>query len=220
MRLMNLFALLLLLPLSHGCTGQGTDTPSTAPVTTKKKGGASVSLFDGESLKGWESATGFGDFSVKDGAIVGEGDGMSGDMLVYTGPVKGGKFNDFIFRAEVKLAEESNSGILFHTDITSLYDDGYEAQVSNLTDGAQTGTLFTNDGAVVTVEKSEVKAGTWFTYEITVIGKQVTLKINDKVVTKYTEPEDIDRLDGGTFALQGPTGNAAYRKIMIQPLGD
>jgi hypothetical protein len=63
---------------------------------------------------------------------------------------------------------------------------------------------------------------------ISVHGKRVTVKINDKTVLDYTEPENVKRKEGdeqrvlssGTFALQGhdPNSLTYFKNIMVKPL--
>ena len=63
---------------------------------------------------------------------------------------------------------------------------------------------------------------------IIVQGKKITIKINDRTVVEYTEPDNIDkladrktkRLSSGTFALQGhdPDSKVYYKDIMVKPL--
>jgi hypothetical protein len=56
------------------------------------------------------------------------------------------------------------------------------------------------------------------------------VKVNDKVVNEWTQPEDFEREEGweknvispegGTFVIQGhdPGSEIHYRKIMVKPL--
>jgi hypothetical protein len=80
------------------------------------------------------------------------------------------------------------------------------------------------------MNNSPAKDNEWFTYEIIVKGKQVTVKINGQTTTEFTEPEDWvppkgfegRKLSGGTFALQGhdPGSKVLYRNIMVKPLDE
>ena len=68
------------------------------------------------------------------------------------------------------------------------------------------------------------KDNEWFTYEIMVQGKHIVIKINDKVVSDYTEPEDLNRperqLSEGTFALQAhdPGSKVCFRNLQVKVL--
>jgi hypothetical protein len=75
-----------------------------------------------------------------------------------------------------------------------------------------------------------VKDNEWFTEYIKVEGKRIIIKLNDKVVVDYTEPENVKRdagsegrvLSSGTFALQGhdPNSKVYFKNIMVKPLPD
>ncbi len=75
-----------------------------------------------------------------------------------------------------------------------------------------------------------VKDNEWFTEYIKVEGKKVTVKLNDKIVMEYTEPENVQRgenekervISSGTFALQGhdPNSKVFYKNIMVKVLPD
>ena len=104
----------------------------------------------------------------------------------------------------------SNSGIYFHTAYqdSSWPTKGYEVQVNNShTDWRRTGSLY----AIQDVKEVYVKDNEWYTESITVKDKHVTIKVNDKTVVDYVEPENVKReagmeqrvLSSGTFALQG-----------------
>jgi hypothetical protein len=75
-----------------------------------------------------------------------------------------------------------------------------------------------------------VKDNEWYTQTIRVEGKRVTVKINDRTVVDYTEPEGVGkeegrslkRLGSGTFALQGhdPDSRVYYKEVLVRPLPD
>ncbi len=71
------------------------------------------------------------------------------------------------------------------------------------------------------VKETFVKDNEWYTESVTVQGKKITVKINDKVINEYTEGE-TSKLVGGTIALQGhdPKSEVWYKDVMIKPLPD
>lgn len=191
---------------------------------TKPDANGWYSLFDGKSMNGWKVGDHASTFSVKDGAIV-----VNGLVahLFYDGDVKDHNFKNFEFKAEVMTTPGSNSGIYFHT----VYQDsswpkkGYEVQVNNShTDWRRTGSLY----GIEDVKEVYVKDNEWYTESITVKDKHITIKINDKTVVDYVEPDNVKReagmeqrvLSSGTFALQGhdPKSKVYFRKIMVKPL--
>lgn len=196
------------------------------PVFAQSKQGKWLSLFDGKSLKDWKVGQNAATFTVEDGAIVAHGETAH---LFYNGEVNNHNFTNFEFKADVKTMPGSNSGIYFHTQYQEggWPSKGYEVQVNNShTDWRRTGSLY----AVEDVKDVLVKDSVWFTEQITVRGKRVTIKVNDKTVVDYTEPENVQRpkdmagrvISSGTFALQGhdPNSKVYFKNIMVRPLAD
>jgi hypothetical protein len=181
-----------------------------------------VSLFDGKSLDGWKINESPDSWSVKDGVITAKG---PRSHLFYVGNDK--PFVNFELKVDVMTEKNSNGGIYFHTK----YQDegwpkyGFEAQVNNsyTSDPRKTGSLY----AVKDVLEAPAKDGEWFTEHIIVQGKHVVIKINDKVVVDYTEPDDAKPgkdftrvLDKGTFALQAhdPGSVVHFKNIRVKRL--
>lgn len=151
-----------------------------------------IRLFDGKSLNGWKVGQNPETFKVENGAIVVDGPQAH---LFYDGEVKNHSFKNFEFKAQVMTTPGSNSGIYFHTEYQAdgWPAKGYEVQVNNShTDWRRTGSLY----AVQDVKEVLVKDNEWYTEHIIVKGKQVTIKINDKVVVEYSEPDDSKRPEG------------------------
>jgi len=185
-----------------------------------------VSLFDGKTLTNWKVGENATTFSVENGTIVAHGPTAH---LFYTGDVHQHNFKNFEFKADVMTTPGSNSGIYFHTEYqeSSWPKKGYEVQVNNShTDWRRTGSLY----AVQDVKEVYVKDNEWFTESFKVEGKHVTVKINDKTVVDYTEPDNVKRdagsegrvLSSGTFALQGhdPNSKVYFKNIMVKVLPD
>lgn len=210
-KLITIFSLLLLI---SACSNQ------------KKASGNHgwVSLFDGQSLAGWKASEHPATFTVQDGMIVVHGPRAH---LFYEGPVMDHNFKNFEFKTKVMTTPGSNSGIFIHTAYQpdGWPAKGYEVQVNNShTDWRRTGSLY----AVDDVKEVYVKDNEWYTESITVQGKRIIIKINDKTVVDYTEPANVaqlpdrtqKRLSSGTFALQGhdPNSKVFYKDIMVKPL--
>ena len=185
-----------------------------------------VSLFDGKSLDNWKVGDNAATFTVEDGMIVAHGQTAH---LFYNGDVQQHNFKNFEFKAEVKTMPGSNSGIYFHTAYqeSSWPKKGYEVQINNShTDWRRTGSLY----GIQDVKEVFVKDNEWFTEYIKVEGKRVIVKINDKIVVDYTEPDNVKReagdegrvISSGTFALQGhdPNSKVYFRNIMVRTLPD
>lgn len=183
-----------------------------------------VSIFDGKTLDGWKASENPKTFRVEDGRIVVDGPRAH---LFYVGPVENAGFRNFEWKADVMTRPKANSGMYFHTEYqeTGWPSKGYEVQVNNThPDPRKTGSLY----AIQDVLEAPAKDGEWFTQHITVQGKRIIVRVNDKVVVDYTEPENPERpadmkerrLTSGTVALQGhdPESVIYYRNIMVKPL--
>ncbi|HTE10644.1 MAG TPA: DUF1080 domain-containing protein [Chitinophagaceae bacterium] len=185
-----------------------------------------ISLFDGKSLNGWKVGNNAATFSADSGMIIVHG---STAHLFYDGDVRNHEFKNFEFKADVKTMPGANSGIYFHTVFQQdgWPAKGYEVQVNNShTDWRRTGSLY----GIEDVKEVYVKDNEWYTEYISVQGKHVVIKINDKTVVDYTEPENLQRpagqeqkrISSGTFALQGhdPKSIVYFKNIKVKPLAD
>ena len=183
-----------------------------------------IPLFDGKSLKDWKVGDNAGTFRVDSGMII--VNGLTAHLF-YDGPVLNHHFKNFEFRAEVMTEPGSNSGIYFHTAFQQggWPEKGYEVQVNNShADWRRTGSLY----GIEDVKEVYVKDREWFIEYIKVQGKRIIIKLNDKTVVDYVEPENIQRskgneqrvLSSGTFALQGhdPKSKVYFRNILVKPL--
>jgi hypothetical protein len=191
-----------------------------------KKNNEWVSLFDGKTLNNWKVGDNAATFKVENGMIVVNGETAH---LFYTGDVHQHDFKNFEFKADVMTLPGSNSGIYFHTAFQQggWPAKGYEVQVNNShTDWRRTGSLY----GIQDVKEVYVKDNEWYTEYIKVQGKRVQIKLNDKTVVDYTEPDNLQRSGGdslrristGTFALQGhdPKSKVYFKNILVKVLPD
>jgi Domain of Unknown Function (DUF1080) len=185
-----------------------------------------VSLFNGKTLDGWKVGANAQTFKVEEGAIV-----VNGNVahLFYDGPLKQHDFKNFELKLDIKTMPGSNSGVYFHTvyQESSWPKKGYEVQVNNShTDWRRTAGLY----GVQDTKEAPAKDEEWFTMHIKVQNKHVTVKVNDQLITDYTEPADVKRetamagrvLSSGTIALQGhdPKSKVFYKNILLKVLKD
>ena len=148
-----------------------------------------ISLFNGKNLDNWKVGNNAATFRIEDGMIVANGPVAH---LFYDGDVKQHNFKNFEFKADVMTTAGSNSGIYFHTvyQEKSWPKKGYEVQVNNShTDWRRSGSLY----GIQDVKEVFIKDNEWFTEYIKVEGKRVIIKLNDKTVVDYTEPDDLKR---------------------------
>ncbi len=185
------------------------------------------SLFNGKDLTGWKAnEENPSAFTVTDGNLHIKG-GRS--HLFYVGEVNGGTFKNFEFKAKVMTKKNANSGIYFATEYQKdgWPAKGYECQVNNSfdKDPRRTGSLY----AIRDVKEKLVPDDQWFDYHITVKDGNITIAINGKTVTEYTEKTGDARQDGqqgrligngGTFAFQAhdPGCEVFYKDIAVKPL--
>ncbi|XZE33956.1 3-keto-disaccharide hydrolase [Pirellulaceae bacterium SH501] len=180
------------------------------------------SLFDGKSFSGWKINENEKSWSIEDGAFVCQGERSH---LFYVGDDK--PFKNFHLKVEVKTMPNSNGGIYFHTKYqdSNWPKHGFEVQVNNSydKDPRRTSSLY----AVKDVAEPAAKDNVWYTQEVIVQGKKVTLKVDGKTIVEYEEPasakagKDFTRvIDEGTFALQchDPGSRVYFRNIQVKRL--
>ncbi len=173
-----------------------------------------ISLFNGKDLTGWKASEGV-EWKVENGEIV-------------TPPKRSHlftekEFKNFEYKIDCLTTPGSNSGLYIHTKYQDTFPDaGYEVQVNQTHgDPVKSGSLY----FVVKLFSTPVKDNEWYTYHITVKGKAITVRINDKVLYEYVEPEGVTgphKLSKGSFAIQAhdPKSVARYKNIMVKPLPD
>ena len=176
-----------------------------------------VSLFDGQSLEGWEKVGNEASvWEVKEGVLCGSG---PASMLVCTK----GPYKNFRYRAEIKINDGGNSGMYFRTTPKPGFTDGYEAQIdSTHRDPIRTGSLY----GMCHVYQQLVKPDTWFTYELEVRDDVWRGRENTRIKVTVDENELYEYLDFGItfkeghFAFQqhDPGSRVEIRKVEVLPL--
>jgi len=200
---------------------------ATAPAAFSQSGW--ISLFNGKDLTGWKIGGNESTFTIKDGAIVANGPVAH---AFYTGPVQNHDFRNFELMVDVMAAPNSNGGVYFHTEFQDqgFPKKGFEVQVNNtfVKDPIKSGSLYHVKDIGADDIKGITKDNEWFTEDITVQDKTVTIKLNGKEVVRWTQPQDWTGgregpgrvLGHGTIALQGhdPGSTVYYKNIRIKPL--
>ena len=201
--------------------------PKSQRKPKKKPADGFVSIFNGKDLTGWKVNPENPDsIRAENGMIVIDGPRTH---AFYAGEVGKHDFKNFEFKARVKTFPKANSGIYFHTKYQEKGwpSIGYECQVNNThKDPKKTGGLY----AIKDNFKPVATDGEWFDYHIRVEGKRVVIKIDGKVITDYTEPENPKRpknmqhrlLGSGTIALQAhdPESVVHYKDLQLKILPD
>ncbi len=176
-----------------------------------------ATLFNGKDLTGWKANRHPESWEVVDGAIRGRAT-QPASHLFYVGEGKaepgspdGGlvRFKNFEMEATVRGEPNANSGIFFHTDMTprdaaGYLAKGYEVQLNSTPrEKRKTGSLY----AVVDLDRSPVDETQWFKVGITVRGNRIQVRLNEKQVIDYTEPENVQRPRERVGRKLDPEGN-------------
>jgi hypothetical protein len=166
------------------------------------------SMFDGKTLDGWKASENDGSWSVKDAAIV--GDGQRSHLFYMLEECENCEF-----KAQVKLNHSGNSGMYFRTAFGPGWPKGYETQVNNTSgDWRRTGSLY----AISDVKEQLVPDDTWWTQHIIADGNHIVIKVNDKVVVDYVDEKNT--YQKGYLALQqhNPGSVVEYKDLMMRKL--
>lgn len=179
------------------------------PVVSNDNAGKGwIKMFDGKTLNGWKANETPESWTVKDGAIVGDGEKSH---LFYMKEECG----NCEFKAEVKISDKGNSGMYFRTAWGPGFPKGYEAQVNSThTDWKRTGSLYN----FVDIKEQLVPPDTWFTQHIIADGNHIIIKVNDKTVVDTVESKNT--YTSGYFALQQHNKGSVvmYRNLMYRKL--
>jgi hypothetical protein len=172
--------------------------------------GTPVKLLAGTDLAGWKA---LGDapsqWEVVDGVLRNKKSGA--DLVTEQ------RYGDFKLHVEFRYPKGSNSGIYLR--------GRYEVQVEDtpstepMIDGI--GSIY---GHLIPNEMAALGPDTWQTYDITLVGRRVTVVLNGKTIISETEIPGItggaiDSNEGapGPIFLQGDHGPVEYRDIVITP---
>jgi hypothetical protein len=192
-------------------------TGRRAPVlkrTSPPNWASPIPLFNGKDLTGWhEDKPGASPaWKVENGTLITPGNGPE--------LINDSKFEDFKLHVEFNCGPESNSGIYLR--------GRYEVQIE--TDSAaeppshHTGGVY---GFLAPTPELPRKPAEWQTYDITLIGRMVTVVQNGKAIIDHKEIPGITggALDSheelpGPIYLQGTEkGRVMFRNIVITPAG-
>ena len=178
------------------------------------KWGKPIPLFNGKDLTGWHMspANSGKAWMVEDGALLTPGNGPE--------LVNDQKFQDFKLHVEFNCGEASNSGIYLRGRYeVQVETDSIEEPPSHHMGGVY--------GFLAPNPELPRKPGAWQTYDITLVGRRITVVQNGQTII---DDQEIPGITGGALdsheALPGPIylqgsekGRVAYRSIVITPAG-
>ena len=190
----------------HSFTGE------RAPLlkrNTSPEWGKPIKLLNDQNLGGWHPQKPNNQWLVENGILKSPKPG--------TNLVTDQKFEDFKLHIEVRYPAEGNTGIYLRGRYEVQVEDSKGKEPSSIYFGGIYGFLTPNEN----VAKS---AGEWQTYDITLIGRRVTIEANgktiicDQIIPGITGGA-LDSKEGepGPIMLQGDHKPAEYRNIIITP---
>ena len=170
--------------------------------------GKPVQLFNGKDLKGWH-AMGTNQWIVENGVLRSPHSGAN--LLTDE------TFTDFKLHIEFRYPKESNSGVYLR--------GRYEVQVEDDKGLEPTSHHFSGIyGFLPPSEMMAKAAGEWQSYDITLVGRMVTVVANGKMVICNQEIPGItggalnsNEGEPGPIYIQGDHGPVDYRNITITP---
>ncbi len=171
--------------------------------------GKPISLFNGKNLSGWHSQQNDNQWIAENGILRNP---KPGNNLITDQ-----KFDDFKLHIEFRYPEGGNTGIYLRGRYEVQVEDSKGKEPASIYLGGIYGFLTPNEN----VAKA---AGEWQTYDITLIGRRVTIVANgktiiaDQIIPGITGGA-IDSNEGepGPIMLQGDHRPADFRNIVITP---
>jgi Domain of Unknown Function (DUF1080) len=189
-------------------------TAVPAPSLERKSAprwGKPITFFNGRDLTGWKVR------DTSKAATWRAVDGVLENTPHGTDIISEQKFTDFKIHVEFKLVDKSNSGVYLRGryEVQIQEDFGKEPESHNCA-GVY--------GFVTPSSNPAKKIGEWQTFDITLVGRRVTVVFNDKTVIDNAEIPGItggalDSNEGepGPIMLQGDHTQVYFRNIVITP---
>lgn len=170
--------------------------------------GTPIALFDGSNMEAWK-ASGVNQWVVESGVLRSP---KSGSNLITKE-----KFEDFKLHLEFRYPKGSNSGAYLR--------GRYEVQIIDSKGEAPDDLLFGGVYGYLTPSEMAAKAaGEWQTYDITFVGRMVTIVANGKtIISNQAIPGitggalDSNEGEPGPIMLQGDHGPVDFRSIILTP---
>jgi hypothetical protein len=180
--------------------------------TNDPEWGKPMQLFNGRDLSGWKmsdpSVTPI--WKVENGTLVSPGHGAE--------LITDAKFEDFKLHVEFNCAPGSNSGVYLRGRYELQIENDPEPEAPTM----RTGGVY---GFLAPSPEQPRRPGEWQTYDITLVGRVITVVQNGQTII---EKQEIPGITGGALdsheALPGPiylqgseAGHVAFRNITITP---
>lgn len=179
------------------------------PYTKNPEWRKPMEIFNGKDLSGWRTLGDENQWIVEDGILKSPKSGVN--------LVSEESFMDFKLHIEFRYPEGSNSGIYLR--------GRYEVQIMDNKGDAPSDVLFGGIyGFLTPTEMAAKAAGEWQTYDITLIGRRLSIVangvsiINDQLIPGMTGGAlDNNEALPGPLLIQGDHGPIEFRKIVVSP---
>jgi hypothetical protein len=187
----------------------GERAPALKPKGSPKWG-KPIPLFNGKDLTGWTQASSTKQWKVEEGNLVTPGNGPE--------LINNSRFEDFKLHVEFKCDANSNSGVYLRGRYeVQIETDSIEEPPSHHMGGVY--------GFLAASPELPRKPGEWQSYDITLIGRWITVVQSGQIIIDNKEIPGItggalDSHEGlpGPIYLQGSEkGRVAFRSIVITP---
>jgi Domain of Unknown Function (DUF1080) len=180
--------------------------------TQSPKWGKPISLFNGKDLTGWQMdrPNGSSVWKVENGTLISPGNGPE--------LINDSKFEDFKLHVEFNCGENSNSGVYLRGRYeVQVETDSIEEPPSHHMGGVY--------GFLAPSPELPRTPGKWQTYDITLVGRMVTVIQNGHTIIYNKEIPGItggaldshEELPGPIYLQGSEKGRVAYRSIVITP---
>jgi 3-keto-disaccharide hydrolase len=196
-----------------GKTWQWTGRPApTLKRSQAPKWGKPIALFNGKDLTGWRMGKSNASrvWKVENGELISPGNGPE---LIYDG-----KFEDFKLHVEFNCGENSNSGVYLRGRYeVQVETDSIEEPPSHHMGGVY--------GFLAPTPESPRKPGEWQTFDITLVGRRITVVQNGQTIINNQEIPGItggaldshEELPGPIYLQGSEKGHVAYRSVVLTP---
>jgi hypothetical protein len=164
-----------------------------------------ISLFDGQTLFGWRHDPDT-PWRVEEGAIV--ADQPAADPLLTTTSLA-----DYVLRLEYLRQPGTRAGIVLAAAIDSTDPTSacYEISLADPDDPFPTGSLIGREAIAQDLNRTD-----WQSVEVAVERGRLRIRLDDRDVLDYTDPDPLYR---GHIGLRLREGRIAFRNIRLRPLG-
>jgi hypothetical protein len=188
----------------------GVKAPALKPKGSPKWG-KPIPLFNGKDLTGWKmSGSGTTVWKVEDGNLVSPGNGPE--------LINDSKFEDFKLHVEFNCGPTSNSGVYLRGRYeVQIETDSIEEPPSHHMGGVY--------GFLAASPELPRKPGEWQSFDITLIGRWITVVQNGQTIIDNKEIPGItggaldsqEELPGPIYLQGSEKGHVAYRSLVITP---